>query len=337
MSIFTAPRMVSAKPPEDAAQAAAWWLSLRHSPRWSPARQAALEAWLGQSQTHRVAFDRAQEALGLAASLAADPELLAVRERALSMPPERSVPRFAIAACLVGALMLGVAVAATTWLPGWGRMERHENAHGARSTLRLADGSRVDLNGDSAIDVRITGRRRTVRLLKGEAWFDVASDKRPFKVEVAGRTITDIGTSFDVRLVDRAVRVAVSEGRVAVASARKTPTEIGAGELLVAHPNGEVQVRRLDVATLGDWRYGRVQFSGAPLAEAVAEMNRYSPNPIRVGDPSLNGLKVSGVFFTDGASGFLNALTSLYGVQVRSMEGGEQVIVAGEDASTKKM
>lgn len=327
----------SAGPPEDAVEAAAWWLSLKRSPRWSPARQAALEAWLGQSEAHRVAFDRAQQVLDSAALLAGDPELLAVRERALSMPPERSVPRFAIAACLVGALTLGGAVAATTWLPGLGRMERHENAHGARSTLRLADGSRVDLNGDSAIDVRITGRRRTVRLLKGEAWFDVASDRRPFKVEVAGRTITDIGTSFDVRLIDRAVHVAVSEGRVAVASVRKTPTEIGAGELLVAHPNGEVQVRRLNVSALGDWRYGRVQFSGAPLAEAVAEMNRYSPSPIRVGDPSLNSLKVSGVFFTDGASGFLSALTTLYGVQVRSLESGEQVIVSGPDASAKKM
>lgn len=337
MSIFVAPWMASAGPPEDVVEAAAWWLSLKQSPRWSPARQAALEAWLGESQTHRLAFDRAQQALEAAVLLAADPELLAVRERALSMPPERTVPRFAIAACVVGALTLGLAVAASTWIPGLGEMERHENAHGARSTLRLADGSRVDLNGDSAIDVRITGRRRTVRLLRGEAWFDVASDKRPFKVEAGGRTITDIGTSFDVRVVDRAVHVAVSEGRVAVAAGKKTPTEIGAGQLLVSRPDGEVQVRRLDVAALGDWRYGRVQFSGTPLREAVAEMNRYSARPIRVGDPSLDGLKVSGVFFTDGASGFLKALTTLYGVEVRVEDGGDQVLVAGQGAPTKKM
>ena len=336
MTLFT-PWAASAAPPEDAVEAAAWWLSLKHSPRWSSARQDALEAWLVQSQAHRAAFERAQQALGSAALLAADPELLAVRERALSMPPERSGRRYAIAACLAGALTLGVAAGASTWISGLGGTERHENAHGARSTLRLADGSRVDLNGDSAIDVQITGRRRTVRLLKGEAWFDVAEDKRPFKVEAAGRTITDIGTAFDVRLVDRSVHVAVSEGRVAVDTAKTAPTEIGAGQLLVSRPDGEVQVRRLDVAALGDWRFGRVQFSGTPLAEAVAEMNRYSASPIRVGDPSLNGLKVSGVFFTDGASGFLSALTTLYGVDVRSAEGGEQVIVSRQDASTKKM
>lgn len=324
-------------PPEDAAEAAAWWLSLKHSPRWTRARQVALEAWLARSPANLAAFERAQQAFGAAALLAAEPRLLAVRERALSMPPERSFSRYSIAAGVVGAVFLGLMTATTFWSLGFGAMERHENAHGARSTLRLADGSRVDLNGDSAIDVRITGRRRTVRLLKGEAWFDVADDKRPFKVEAGGRTITDIGTSFDVRVVDRAVHVAVSEGRVAVAAGKKTPTEIGAGQLLVSQPDGEVQVRRLDVAALGDWRYGRVQFAGAPLREAVAEMNRYSASPIRVGDPSLDGLKVSGVFFTDGASGFLKALTTHYGVEVRVGDRGDQVLVAGQGAPTKKM
>jgi len=322
-------------PPEDVAEAAAWWLSLKQSPRWSAARQDALEAWLARSQEHRLAFDRARRVLDMAGLLAAEPRVLAVRQRALSMTPERSVPRYAIASCLVGALLLGLAVVSWNGLSGLGAMERHENAHGARSTLRLADGSRVDLNGDSAIDVQITGRRRTVRLLKGEAWFDVAQDKRPFKVEAGGRTITDIGTSFDVRMIDRAVHVAVSEGRVAVGSSMKTPTEIGAGQLLVSRPDGDVQVRRLDVAALGDWRYGRVQFSRAPLNEAVVEMNRYSVRPIRIGDPSLNGLEVSGVFFTDGASGFLNALTALYGVEIRSTGDGEQVIVPGPRGTTK--
>lgn len=324
-------------PPEDPVEAAAWWLALMRSPQWSPVRQQDLDAWLAASEAHAAAFLRAERTLGLAVELAGEPELLALRARALAIRPERSLMRPAIAASLVAAVALGLTLLSLDFAPRLDATERYENPHGTRSSIRLADGSRVDLNSDSVVEVHLTSSRRAIKLLKGQAWFDVAPDNRPFLVQAAGRTIRDIGTSFDVRLMDRSVQVAVSEGRVAVATARTPPTEIGAGQRLISRPDGGVQIQSWDVAALGDWRFGRVQFSGTSLDEAVAEMNRYVERPIRIGDPSLEDLKVSGVFFTDGSSGFLRALTSLHGLEIQSGLEGEEVILPGRQASDKKM
>lgn len=324
-------------PPEDAVDGAAWWLTLMQSPQWSPARHQELNAWLEANEAHAAAFARAERTLEIAADLAGDAELLALRARALSMKPEPPRMRYAIAASLVATFALGLALPSLNLAPRLGAAERFENPHGVRSSLRLTDGSHVDLNSDSVVEVQMTGSRRTIRLLRGQAWFDVAQDRRPFTVQAAGRTITDIGTSFDVRLIDRSVQVAVGEGRVAVSTAKTTPTEIGAGQRLLSRPDGGVQIQSWDVMALGDWRYGRVQFSGTSLSEAVAEMNRYTARPLRIGDSSLNDLKVSGVFFTDGSSGFLSALTSLHDVEVRPGDGAEDVILPARRTFVKKM
>lgn len=324
-------------PPEDPVEAAAWWLAMMRSPRWSSVRQQDLDAWLAVSETHAAAFAHAKRTLSLAAELAGDSEVLALRARALSIQPERSQTRYAIAASLVAAFALGLMLLSLDFIPDPNAPEIYENPHGTRSSIRLADGSRVDLNTDSVVEVRLTGSRRDIKLLKGQAWFDVAPDKRPFMVMAAGRSIKDIGTSFDVRLIDRSVQVAVSEGRVAVATAKTAPTEIGAGQRLISHPDGGVQIQSWDVAALGDWRFGRVQFSGTSLHEAVAEMNRYADKPIRIGDPSLKDLKISGVFFTDGSNGFLRALSSLHGLEIQLGHEGEEVILQRPRATVKKM
>ena len=91
--------------------------------------------------------------------------------------------------------------------------------------ITLADGSIVTLNTASRIETRMNGQERTVRLLEGEAFFEVAHDAtRPFRVYAGDGMTVAVGTAFSVRLNKNAVEVVVSEGKVAYSRVADTPT-----------------------------------------------------------------------------------------------------------------
>ena len=345
MKLLTLPRF-NDEPPRDPDDAAAWWVAAQRSTRWSRAHQRRLEAWLEADPDHGEALARTERAWDAVGMLAAHPYVLSLRERALAKPHGHRTSRaLSYAACLVCAVAVASVAAESTgrlnlkalvWGPGAPKIERYETPRGNRSTVVLTDGSRVDLNGGSLLEVEFSRRSRTLRLQGGEAWFAVAEDEsRPFIVQAGGRTITDIGTVFTVRVKSKAIEVAVAEGKVGVAAAEASPmgprrwTEVDAGEKLMASADGEIQLIDVDVASLGDWRFGRVQFADTPLSVALDEMNRYAPVPMRLADPSLGDLRVSGVFFTDGANGFLTAVSTMFDLTVERAD-AETVLVKRE-------
>ncbi len=89
-----------------------------------------------------------------------------------------------------------------------------------RKRFALADGSLVTLNTNSRVDVEITGNRRDVHLVHGEAYFDVVHDKtRPFTVYANRYVVRDIGTAFAVHLLEKGlVNVRVTKGSVEIAA-----------------------------------------------------------------------------------------------------------------------
>src|SRR5690606_5459811 len=90
-----------------------------------------------------------------------------------------------------------------------------------RARVTLADGSMVTLDSDTRMLARIGSGRRDITLLAGRALFDVAKDPhRPFVVEAGGRTITALGTMFDVDVSPTELRVTLAEGVVAVQPVR---------------------------------------------------------------------------------------------------------------------
>lgn len=71
---------------------------------------------------------------------------------------------------------------------------------GEMPVVTLEDGSVVQLNAASAIAVEFTEKRRVIRLLRGEAFFQVAHGAdRPFTVMAGTTSVTALGTAFDVR------------------------------------------------------------------------------------------------------------------------------------------
>ena len=162
---------------------------------------------------------------------------------------------------------------------------------------QLADGSRIDLNAATRIDVSWHLRSRRVVLHDGQALFAVApASYRPFEVQAGDTHIRVVGTVFDVRKNADTVVVSVLEGRVRVGTSQRTPTLLGAAEG-IASVHGELgPARHIDPQAATAWRSGRLVFERTPLAEALRDIQRYRDAPIRLHGERLAGLELSGVF-----------------------------------------
>ena len=201
--------------------------------------------------------------------------------------------------------------------------------------VRLADGTTVTLDTDSSIEPVFTGQARVVRLSRGRARFDVAHDAaRPFMVEAGGRTIIDRGTLFDVVLGREGVKVVLLRGAVEIRDrkargagaaplARLVPGQVFAD----APADGVAQV---SAAPGGSdlWVKGMLSFDGAPLEEVVAAANRYSAHKIRLGEPALAGLRVTGTFHAAPIDALAAILAATFNLRVEHDTQGDVVLHA---------
>jgi len=173
--------------------------------------------------------------------------------------------------------------------------------------MRLADGSQIHVGARSAVDVRLDGDSRSAVLKDGEAFFEVANDpSRPFTV-YAGDTVLRVkGTKFNVRRTPDGVQVSVLEGKVEVSHRSFVPLARPSAIDCVLVAGQEVRMTGRHVASApapvtaepDSWRRGRVQYRDAPLREVVADANRYSTRPIRLGSGEIGDLQVTVSFRT---------------------------------------
>jgi transmembrane sensor len=336
---------------------AAEWLLREEASRISSAERLRLETWLQSSPLHRQAWDNVHHAANIAARNAADPRIMAMRTAALSARAERRtapVWRMVAAASILmlagGAYFVGKSPrapgAASTVLrdvasaggaaPGLWGPAIYSTKVGERAAVTLADGSVVTLDTDSVIKVQYTNRERGVRLVRGQAFFQVAKHKSaPFQVYAAGQRITAVGTRFDVRIGNgsdhAALHVALLEGVVKIArlsagdktSAGRPAITLAPGEVLEDAGSGALQrVINTNPDRWTSWRGGVLDFNDVRLDSAVSELNRYTTKHIKIADPRLAGLKVSGVFNTDDPEHFAQMLAEAFPIKVtRDSEG----------------
>jgi transmembrane sensor len=194
---------------------------------------------------------------------------------------------------------------------------------GERATATLEDGSTVVLNTNSVLEINYSRLRRDVRLLAGQALFKVAHDTaRPFVVAAANHEVVAVGTEFEVRLDGEKVRVALLQGRVRVEpiKARGSGREgnvafMTPGEQLVASSAG-LELKPANVRELVSWESGRVRFDNTRLADAVAEMNRYSRTRILIDDPAAGDIMITGAFRTGQSYSFAQTVSEAFPVDV---------------------
>lgn len=301
-------------PDSKAEQAAMAWLVRRHAGNWSAAEEAAHAAWLADDPAHPVAWLNAQAMWDQLADIRplAAAELRAAR-RKRSAPP-RWQTGFALAG--IGALIIGLVSAV---LPGsFTAVQTYQTARGEQRTFMLADGSSVELNTASKVEINYSFGCRCLRLLEGEAVFKAGhGDLRSFEVKVGNGTVRDIGTEFWIRQEKSRMAVAVIEGAVEVSPKPGVAyARVNAGEHFAYDNNG----RQLDAssAALADliaWRAGNIVFRDTPLTEVLAEFARYHNINIEM-DGRMADYHLSGRFASSDLDGLLKLIQSAYPVNV---------------------
>lgn len=306
---------------------AAFWFARLRSDELGEEDRVRFSRWLAADTAHVSAYADYQGLWSDLDEVAATGPILAMRREALKATrrPSRARPRWVpmgaiaagVAAVLVGGWILLQSPALVPQAASSSAPATYRTEVGERSSITLADGSVVQLNTDSVLEVNYIGERRDLRLLRGQALFEVAHDRnRPFVVEAGGQTITALGTAFDVRVGAGETRVTLVEGRIEVKRVNGTTLfpvapevrKLTAGEQLVAIEERPFVVRMADLEKAVSWREGRVVFSDEPLAEVIEEINRYSTRKVVLGDGDLGEMKVSGVFRPGSAERFVAAL-----------------------------
>ncbi len=289
--------------------AASWYVQFQSQPP-SPAERHAWQQWLNDDPSHQSAWNQMEQ---LQRSLNAMPQDFT--RRALSTTQQRRE-------VLKWMLVLG-----STGYLGW-NVQRHTSlgnvwadyrtAVGKRRRIELADGTRIDLNTHTAIDVLYDGRQRLIRLREGEVLIHTGKSggQTPFYVDTRQGRIQALGTRFTVRQLSDSTRVGVLEDRVSVSPADQPDRGwlLGAGE---SADFDQMNVGRKHSygGTQAAWVDGQLIVLDARLGDVINDLARYRPGVLQC-DAASARLRVSGTFRLDSTDAVLANLQATLPIQV---------------------
>ncbi|WP_338478744.1 FecR family protein [Pseudomonas trivialis] len=306
--------MIGAKPVSarvlDAA--IAWQLSLDAGDA-SAVEQEELRRWLASDAEHA----RAWRQLGMldqrfsAASGPARAALLQSREGIRHRV--RKLGRGLASIALVCGLAL---FAGERYVPLHYWLADQRTATGEQRTLTLADGTSINLNTHSAIDVRFDEKRRLIVLQAGEILIETGhDDARPFYVQTPDGSLRALGTRFIVKREDHATRLSVLQSAVAAQpEAQHQAQVVKAGQQVLMRSDGLGPL--LAVTPGADaWTRGMLVVDNARLADVIKELGRYRSGHLGV-DKNVADLRITGSFPLRDTNLALNALLPTLPVQI---------------------
>lgn len=284
---------------------------------WSQNDQAEFEAWLNQDVTHRVAFLRLQAGQELI-------EKLVVLRPTSRMA--RNARRWTLQSVL-GAIAAVIGIAAIG-LGGLYFLTPHQQIYataiGGQKILKLADGTRIELNTDTSLRMSVGSRRREIWLDRGEAYFQVTHDAtRPFVVNVGAHRVVDLGTKFFIRREGRETIVSLLEGKarldIAVKDKPARSVLLTPGRVATVALGGALRVNKAPPKELNtelSWRRGVLILNRTTLADAALEFNRYNTGKLVVTDPATAALTMSGAFPTNDTEAFSDAVKDIFKLHI---------------------
>lgn len=294
----------------------------------TPVEQASLDAWAAGSPAAREEIALTRE-IWLTTGLAAnDPTVQRLRRSARQAAglDRGSVQRsvrvnrrwwvgglgLAAAAIVAGVVAIDHPVSQTFVAP----------PHAA-SRVTLADGSHVTLSPGGRLTARLSGQARELSLAEGDAFFDVSHDgRRPFTVTTSGRTLTVLGTRFNVAGGQK-LTVSLVQGSLKVSQPNAPDILLRPGERYVGAAAASGQAEAGDVASDAAWTQGRLVFADTSLAEAAERLSRTGGRRVVLTDPSLGRLRLSGSVRITRIQDVQAALEATLPVKTRlSPEGG---------------
>lgn len=314
---------------------AAAWFALSSDRPLDVGEQARFDEWLAQDSRHAEEFRALQQIWGAADQLSKERLQALLREDAPTLLPSRSQRKNTVLRYAVAASVVAVAVSAALWFglhSGNNYDGQYATAFGERKQVTLPDGSVVDLNSRTQMEVHFVRGQRQVLLSEGEAMFSVQHDpSRPFVVEAGKGRVTVTGTRFDVRRDPAQTLIAVESGTVKVNGTDSEGESVVLTAGLGSRIDGSGRVSpasAVNTVAVIAWRNGKLVFNDAPLSEVVEEVSRYRQRPLLVANGKTANLRLTSVFKTDDTDALLRALPSILPVTVRTLGDGSQEIIS---------
>ena len=312
--------------------------------------QRALETWLDEDAGNREslllmleAWDKS-DSLGRLAELFPEP----VHRRRIGTVAWSGALAAAVAAVAIGFFVLGPdrVDTAETVVAEQRDSQVFETLVGARKTFDLADGSTVQLNTNSLIDVQFSAKERWLELKRGEATFTVAHDpSRPFRVLVGTTIFEAVGTEFNLEITnDKNIELVVTDGKVRVAASAAEsgdgdvgrieapvldePILVAAGHEFTVGGDSSVAIV-IDIADIEarlSWRKDNLVFRGETLGHVLNEIGRYTTVEFVVLDDELRMEPVGGRFKVGDIQGTLTTLENNFGVSYQMIDGNKVLL-----------
>lgn len=304
------------------------------------AESTELQQWLAQSAAHRAALLEVAVLWDKMDSLQRLADLFPASEK--KSRPQWQHWGLAASVAIVASLLT------LWWQPGLlspthtttstivSSQSSYQTRIGETNTIELPDQSKLVLNTNSFVVVKYSAKARIIELQRGEIMIDVAHDNnRPLSVVAGGKIIQAVGTAFNVQVQDSQVELIVTDGKVRVETALAgmiadeqrlaqrlpaTALAISKGEKVALDASGQqaekvLKIDAVDIAASLSWRSGNLIFRGETLAEAVAEISRYTDIQFELADDAkLKDIHVAGMFKTGDVNGLLAVFKSNFNI-----------------------
>lgn len=290
--------------------AAGWYVQFQADPP-TLAEQKAWQLWIDSDPAHLAAWNQMEQLQRHLGTLPQD-----LKRRALNTGQQRrQVLKLLLLATGTGFLSWN-AQQHTSLGNAWAD---YKTGVGQRRNLSLADGSQIQLNTDTAIDVSFEAAQRLIRLRSGEILIQTGKlgDQRPFFVETGDGRIQALGTRFSVHKLSGSTRVGVLEDRVSVQPADRSTTAM----ILKAGEGADFDSRHVGLlhpfkSSAVAWTNGQLIVLDARLGEVIEELGRYRSGILHC-DSRARDLRVSGTFRLDSTDAVLANLQASLPINVR--------------------
>lgn len=312
----------AAAPTGDIVSIAIDWMVKLQSGSATEQERESCRRWRAEHPHHELAWQRLQ---ALSERVATLPRALAHGSMGDGPTRARHNRRYALKTLSLTTATVLAAAAGSRLLPWQALMAEYSTGTGERRRVVLADGSILELNSASAVDTAYDTQRRLLRLHRGEVLITTAHEAdrayRPLMVQTRLGMARALGTRFQLRDSEAGLRVAVFAGAVEFRPAHQpalTPVRIDAGRQGLFDREGLVGSLQAASETAVAWTDGFLVADHMPLAELVAELDRYLPGKLRC-DPAVAALRISGVFPLDQPARILAAVERTLPVQIDAL------------------
>ncbi len=292
------------------------------------------KAWLNRDPLHLQVFDRVHgmwsstSVSGLDVAREHDPQLSRHLETLQGLRKrKRSVAATGFVVGCFAMLLAG----AWVWLERPNLFQDmaadYATGRGERRTVVLKDGSSVLMDADSALDVDLSETRRTIHLLRGNAYFDVSHSQIPFVVTAENGQSLVLGTAFDVAIGEDDVSVTLERGSLQVsAGSENNSVVLKPGETVSYDAANVGSVRPADLDATMAWHEGRFVFNDMQLSDVLNTIGRYRSGRIVIIGQQLGQRRLSGSFSLDDPDAALAAVQSTVGFTVDKVAGALVIV-----------